>query len=152
MYVIEELYSQLSQESLAIFPALVVVSGKRKIDNRGSWIKSPYLFYYFLNGRRITVGLKGQKKWGIIGNRNTLKRQAKIRKDTHRPLCAFYYTIIAIFIGSFCEGESVETASLTSKCFRVLVTANCKSCAFRVSLVVVWVCFCFQLFLIFLSL
>ena len=70
----------ISQESLAIFPALVVVSGKTRIENRGSIFKSPYLFYYFLNRKRDNSGTKGTKKWGIIENRNTLKRQPKIRE------------------------------------------------------------------------
>ena len=64
--------------------------------------------------------------------------------SSHRPPRAFYFSIISILIGipsrSFCGGESVETASLTSNSFCVLVTA--KSCGFRVSLLVVWVFFC----------
>ena len=66
--------------------------------------------------------------------------------SSHRPPRAFYFSIIAIFIwipsGSFCGGGSVQTASLTSKGFCVLVTA--KSCGIRVYLLVVWVCFCFN--------
>lgn len=66
--------------------------------------------------------------------------------SSHRPLRAFYFSIIAIFTGipsrSFCGGESVQTVSLTSKCFCVLVKAN--SCGFRVSFHIVWVRFCFN--------
>ena len=51
----------ISRESLAIFLALIVVSGKRKIDNSCSRVKGLYLFYYFLNGRGIKEELKGQK-------------------------------------------------------------------------------------------
>ena len=51
----------ISRESLAIFLALTVVSGKRKIDNSCSRVKGLYLFYYFLNGRGIKEELKGQK-------------------------------------------------------------------------------------------
>ena len=51
----------ISQESLAIFLALIVVSGKRKIDNPCSRVKGLYLFYYFLNGKRDKRGTKGTK-------------------------------------------------------------------------------------------
>ena len=52
----------ISQESLAFFPGFVVVSGKRKIDYRVSRIKGPYIFHYFLNGKKDKSGTKGTKK------------------------------------------------------------------------------------------
>ena len=69
----------ISQESLAIFPALVVVSGKRKIENRGSRIKSPYLFYYFLNRKKDNSGTKGTKK---MRNNWKQKHTQTTSKDT----------------------------------------------------------------------
>ena len=57
--VLHRTVQPISQENLAIFPALIVVSGKRKIDNRSSRINAPYLFYYFLNGKGDKSGTKG---------------------------------------------------------------------------------------------
>ena len=62
----------------------------------------------------------------------------------HRALSIFRLSLFSLGYpaGASAEERASNSASLTSKCFCVLVTAN--SYGFRVSLLVVWVRFCFN--------
>ena len=114
---------------------------------RQPFVENGYLSLRFPNKVKVNI----QEHWTRVTRFNPLwvsddTSWSSYSPSSHRPPRAFYFSIIAIFIGipsrSFCGGESVQTASLTSKGFCVLVTAN--SCGFRVSFLIVWARFCFN--------